>query len=163
MIISLVNTIQSYTKNKTTKMKKSVFTLLLVSITTFSFAQSKSESEVAAAVQMLRTAMIDADSLQLDKITSGNLQYAHSSGKLENKAEFIHALTSGASDFITMDLTDQTIVLSGNTAIVRHKLSGNIKDGGKPGAVNLVVMTVWQKQGKNWKLLARQAVRPPQP
>jgi len=42
---------------------------------------------------------------------------------------------------------------------VRHTLSGETLDSGKPGTVNLKVLQIWQKQGGAWKLLARQAVK----
>jgi ketosteroid isomerase-like protein len=106
--------------------------------------------------------MIDGDSVMLDKLTTENLLYGHSSGQVQDKPAFIHSFTSSSSDFVTIDLTEQTITLSGNTAIVRHKLSATTNDNGKPGAVKLVVMTVWQKHHKDWKMIARQAVRPPQ-
>ena len=44
-------------------------------------------------------------------------------------------------------------------AFVRHSLAADTNDSGKPGKVALKILGVWQKQGGNWKLLARQAVR----
>jgi ketosteroid isomerase-like protein len=124
-------------------------------------AQSKDEKQVSLAVETLKKAMIDADRQQLDNITSADLSYGHSSGKIENKAAFIEALTSGASDFITMDLTNQTIKVTGKTALVRHNLTGTTRDNGVPGNPKLGVLLVWQKQKGGWKLLARQAFRLP--
>jgi len=63
--------------------------------------------------------------------------------------------------YFDIDLTEQTIKVSGNTAIVRHILSGNTNDGGKPGTVKLGVLTIWQKQKGQWRLLARQAFKLP--
>ena len=134
----------------------------MLAISTISMAQSKKETAVASAVTLLKQAMIDGDSAMLDKLTTENLVYGHSGGQVQDKPAFIHSFTSGSSDFVTIELTDQTITLSGNTAIVRHKLSATTNDNGKPGAVKLVVMTVWQKHHKDWKMIARQAVRPPQ-
>lgn len=142
--------------------RKLSFLLILVAATTIANAQSKKETAVAAAVASLKQAMIDGDSVMLDKLTTENLLYGHSGGQVQDKPAFIHSFTSGSSDFVTIDLTEQTITLSGNTAIVRHKLSATTNDNGKPGAVKLVVMTVWQKHHKDWKMIARQAVRPPQ-
>ncbi len=122
-------------------------------------AQSKDENQVAAAVETLRRAMIDADKNQLESITAPELSYGHSSGKVEDKAAFIDALIKGISDFLTMDISDQSIKIVGSTAIVRHKLAGNVKDTGKPGTVKLGILLVWQKQKGNWKLLARQAYK----
>ena len=125
------------------------------------FSQSKETVAVQNAVEQLKKAMIDADKAALEKLTADDLSYGHSSGRVENKTEFVESLVSGKSDFLTMDLTNQTVKVSGNTAIVRHNLSGNINDSGQAGTVKLFVMLVWVKQGKQWKLLGRQAVRPP--
>lgn len=134
--------------------------LLMANLITMTvLAQTKDETAVAAAVETLRKAMVDGDRASLEKIATAELTYGHSSGKLEDKAAFVEAIASGKSDFVTIDLTEQTITVSGDVAIVRHKLAGTTNDGGKPGTVNLAILTVWKKQGKEWKLLARQAVK----
>jgi ketosteroid isomerase-like protein len=116
--------------------------------------------DVAKVVERLRQVMISADSVALNKIAADSLSYGHSSGKVQNKKEFIHSFTSGASVFTAIDFTGQTITISGNTAIVRHILSAATNDAGKgPGTVKLGVLLVWVKNGKEWQLLARQAVK----
>ena len=122
-------------------------------------AQDKNEKAVAAAVENLRKAMIDADSLMLDKLTSPKLSYGHSSGHIDSKSDFVSKIISGKSDFVTLELTEQTIVINKNVAMVRHKLDAKTNDNGKPGDVHLLVLLVWQKQHGSWKLLARQAVK----
>ena len=135
----------------------SVAMLFFVSI---SFAQSKDEKDVAAAVETLKKAMVDGDQAALDKISDGALSYGHSSGKVENKKEFVENIVNGNSDFVKIDLSEQTISISGATAIVRHKFAADTHDKGKePGKVNIAVLTVWQKKAGGWKLLARQAVK----
>jgi len=144
-------------------MKQALVFFTLIA-TVFGFkaqAQSKDSTAIAAAVESLRKLMVDPNKAALEKITMDVLSYGHSSGKVQTKAEFIDALTSGASDFVSIDLTEQSIKLSGNTAIVRHVLSANTNDGGKPGTVKLGILTIWQKLQGQWKLLARQAVKLP--
>jgi ketosteroid isomerase-like protein len=125
------------------------------------FAQSKDETAVTTSVEILRKAMVDGDRAALEKIAAPGLSYGHSSGKVEDKTAFVEAIASGASDFVTIDLSAQTVKVSGNTAVVRHTLSATTNDGGKPGSVKLYILLVWQKQGGAWKLLARQAVKVP--
>ncbi len=122
-------------------------------------AQSKEETEVTAAVETLKKAMLDANKQQLEAILADELSYGHSSGKIEDKAAFVEALVSGKSDFITMDLSEQTVKVVGNTALVRTHLTGNVNDNGTANTVNLGVLLVWQKQKGQWKLLARQAFK----
>jgi ketosteroid isomerase-like protein len=135
---------------------------LIVALTLCSvhlFAQSKSEKQVAAATEQLRKAMVDGDKAALENLVTEQLSYGHSGGHIDDKKEFVEKLTTGKSDFVTIDLTEQTVSVSGKTAIVRHILKAKTNDGGKPGEVNLRVLLVWQKLGSQWKLLARQAVK----
>ncbi|MDO8343012.1 MAG: nuclear transport factor 2 family protein [Cellvibrio sp.] len=114
-------------------------------------------------VEQLRLAMIDGDSKALRALSAPQLSYGHSSGNMEDQAAFIDKIASGKSDFVTMELADQTISISGDVALVRHKLNADIKDGGVPNRIHLGVLLVWQKQAGDWKLLARQAFKyPPQ-
>jgi len=128
-------------------------------------AQGRGKSSmlsIEAAVETLRKAMVDADSAKLSSLTSAQLSYGHSGGMVQNKQEFIHALTNGSSDFVTINLADQTVQIIGNTAIVRHVLTATTNDNGKPGNVKLDILLVWIKfDVKGWQLVARQAVKPP--
>ncbi len=130
---------------------------LLVAFSTV--AQTKSEKAVGTAVTKLADAMVNADSLTLEALTSDQLSYGHSSGLVEGKKSFIQKLTSGKSDFVNIDLTEQSISIIGKTAIVRHILNAKTNDKGVPGEVHLKVLLVWQKQKSKWKLIARQAVK----
>lgn len=141
-------------------MKKILLVLSVILFTsTVSMAQSKDEKAVAAAVERLRLAMISGDKQELETMAADALSYGHSSGFVEDKAGFVDRIVSGKSDFVTLNLTEQTIRISGKTAIVRHTLDADTNDSGKPGHAHLGVLQIWQKQGKNWKLLARQAVK----
>lgn len=141
-------------------MLKTFITVMLFFLCShFSFAQTKTEKNVAAVVERLRIAMVDANKEELEKLTADKLSYGHSGGTVEGKAAFVEKITSGRSDFVSINLSAQTISVSGKTAIVRHHLDAVTNDGGKPGEVHLLVLLVLQKQGSHWKLLARQAVK----
>ena len=134
-------------------------TTLLVFVNMIVFAQTKDEKDVADAVEQLRLGMINGDKAILGKLTAEKLSYGHSSGHIDDKKEFVEKLSNGSSDFVTIDITEQTISVSDKVAIVRHTLNAKTNDGGKPGEVHLKVMLIWQKQKGGWKLLARQAIK----
>ena len=141
-------------------MKKIVFSLLLITITSvITNAQSKQEKAVAAAVEKLRVAMIDASKTDLENSVAEKLSYGHSGGHIDDKKEFVEKIVSGKSDFVSIDLSEQTVSVSGKIAVVRHILKAKTNDGGKPADIQLRVLLIWQKQGGHWKLLARQAVK----
>ena len=123
-------------------------------------AQKKDEQAVADAVRRLNQAMTDANQIALEELTSEKLSYGHSSGLIENKESYVTAIVDGTFGFTSIDLTDQTIALSDNVAIVRHKFSAATDDRGKePGTARLSVLQIWQKEKGKWVLLARQATK----
>lgn len=138
-------------------------TILIIALTifniAFSQAQSTDEKKVTEAVEFLKKAMIDGDKISLEKISHSDLTYGHSSGNMETKAMFVEAISSGKSDFKTIDLTDQTVKIIGKTALVRHKLFAETNNGGVAGTVKLGVLLVFQKTKGQWLLLARQAFK----
>ncbi len=119
--------------------------------------QTGKETAVSTAVEALRKAMIAGDKAALEKLTLPELSYGHSSGRLENKAEFIATLTSGKAGFSAIELSDQTVNVVDKIALVRHVFNGTrSKEGDK---LKLAILTVWLQQQDQWKLLARQAAR----
>lgn len=137
--------------------------LVFLLVTLFSIeslsAQLKAEAAVLKRVEALRRAMIDADAAALDELVSDDLSYGHSNAVVEDKKRFREKLITGESDFITMELSELTVKTSGKTALVRCRLEGQTRDGGKPGQAKLHVLMVWQQKGGQWKLLARQATK----
>ena len=142
-------------------LRKAALVLLLTIATLTTMAQSANETALAETIEHFRIAMIAADTAALNTLTMPELSYGHSGGAVQDKAAFINALATGKSDFVTLEFSDQTIHISGNAAIVRHTLTANTNDSGKPGSTRLGVLLIWQKNKKHWKLLARQAVKLP--
>ena len=141
-------------------LKAILFSLLFLPAGFSALAQSKDEQAVTAAVEELRKALVDPTKDVLDKLTAEDLSYGHSNGNIQDKAVFISSLTTpGQLDFVDMTLTEQTLKIVGDIAIVRHHLFSNTNDGGKPGTAKLAVLQIWQKQKGHWKLLARQATK----
>ncbi|GGY87255.1 hypothetical protein GCM10011613_35560 [Cellvibrio zantedeschiae] len=136
-----------------------ILTLGIAQAATASKPNAKAVQQVEAQVELLRNAMISADAKKLKELTATELNYGHSGGHVENQAEFIEKIISGKSDFVTIDLRDQSVQIVKDIAIVRHKLFATTNNNGKPDEVTIGVMLIWQKQNGNWKLLARQAFK----
>jgi ketosteroid isomerase-like protein len=126
------------------------------------FAQSADEKAVTAAVEKLRKAMISSDKNVLENLAAADLSYGHSSGLVEDKAAFVDQFVTGKTDFLeNLTFADQTVRISGDAAIVRHRLTGDTMNNKTPGKVDIIILMVWQKQKGEWKLLARQAAKLP--
>jgi ketosteroid isomerase-like protein len=141
---------------------KKVLTLIVVLFASLQWvsAQNKKIAAVEKSVNRLTAAMISGDRAALNESVSDSLSYGHSGGHVEGKEEFVEKLASGKSDFVTINITDQSIRVYGKTAIVRHSLEAQTNDGGKPATVKLKILLVFANEKGDWKLLARQAVKP---
>ncbi len=145
-------------------MRTKCFSLLIMFLTLLAgmqtvYAQSGDEAAVAQAVESLRKAAMAKDRAQFEALTSEQLSYGHSAGRIENKQQFIDAATASKTVYKSMTLTDQNNKVVGNNAIVRHILTIEGENEGKPYTTKIGVLMVWQKEQGTWRLLARQAYR----
>jgi ketosteroid isomerase-like protein len=128
-------------------------------VRTPALAQSET-ANVADAVIALTKAMLAADKAKLEALVVDQLSYGHSGGVIQDKATFVDAIVSKKSVYKSIELSNQTIAIAGNNAIVRHGWVSESGSGdGKGTESKLGVLQVWQKQDSGWKLLARQAFK----
>lgn len=144
------------------KLILSLMVCCLVS-STLLLAQSADEKAVADAVEKFRVAMIAADKSTLENIAAEELSYGHSSGLVEDRAQFVDHFVSKKTVFLeNLTFSDQTIRMAGDAAIVRHRMTSDIKSNNTtPGKVDILILMVWKKYKGEWKLLARQAAKVP--
>ncbi len=122
-------------------------------------ATSADEAAVGQTVEALRKATLGQDKTQLEALCADQLSYGHSDGRVQNKAEFIDGVMTRKAIVKSITLSDHTIAVVGSDAIARHTWMSESETDGKLTSTKIGVLQVWQKQGGNWKLLARQAFR----
>ncbi|WP_454565116.1 nuclear transport factor 2 family protein [Pseudomonas sp. AIG] len=122
-------------------------------------ASAPAEKDVAQAVDHLTQAMLHKDIAELNALTAPNLTYGHSSGKIQDKKEFIADIETGKSAFKTLQMQNQTITLSGDTALVRHHFSAQALKGTEVIPTEIENFQIWQKQDGKWLLVGRQAFK----
>ena len=103
--------------------------------------------------------MLDADRGQLQDLAADQLSYGHSSGKVETRAQFVETIASKKTIFRSITLSEPTITIAGNNAIVRHLFSAEVESDGSLSSVKLGVLQVWQNHNGRWRLLARQGYK----
>ena len=136
-----------------------ILSLTVLLSSSLSSAQSADEAAVAQAVEAFRNAVVAKDRSKLEALIADQLHYWHSDGRVETKAEHIADVLSKRALYKFIELTNQIIRVTGDTAIVRHNLTAESeREGGKMQSTRVGVFMVWQKQGGSWKLLARQAL-----
>jgi Domain of unknown function (DUF4440) len=123
-------------------------------------AETSDEAALRRNLERLRKALLSADKVQLEELTAAQLSYGHSSGKVQNKSEFVDGVLGRKAVVKSLTFPDVTIAVAGNAAIVRHTYASESEAGGKTDNIRLSVLAVWQKQDGAWKLLARQGYKP---
>jgi len=122
-------------------------------------AEAGDEAAVKQNVEALRGALLKADKTQLERLSAEQLSYGHSDGRVQNKAEFIDGVMTRKATVKSINFPDLKIAVAGDAAIARHLYESESETDGKPNSVRIGTLQVWQKQGGNWKLLARQGYK----
>ncbi|MFV0296502.1 MAG: nuclear transport factor 2 family protein [Hyphomicrobiaceae bacterium] len=136
--------------------------LVLPSFATAALAEGGDEAAVKAAVEALRVAIIKADKARLEELAHDKLAYCHSSGRLETKAQYVAAYTSGKNTYKKLEFGDLNTIVAGDNAITRHTFAAQIaRSTGKVDDIKIGVTEVWVKQNGAWKLFARQGYKLP--
>lgn len=130
----------------------------MIAATALSGAQAAgTDAKLTAAVEALRAAMVAGDGKALSGLVSDHLNYGHSDGHVQTKADFIETL-AGKNAFKSIELTNQTMSEDGDVAWVRHVFDAvNNLPEGKTSTSHITVLQVWKRDSSGWKLFARQS------
>ena len=126
-------------------------------------AQGSDEISVTEGVEVLRKGILEADRGKLAQVTSEQISYGHSDGRVQSKEEFIKGVLTRKQTVKTLTFPDMKISVVGASAIVRHIYLSDAELDGKATTTRIGALQVWHKQGGAWKLLARQGFRLPAP
>ena len=124
-------------------------------------AQGGDEAAVAQSVETLRKAVLEPDKAKLAQVTSDQVSYGHSDGRVETKEQFINGVMTRKQVVKSLAFPDLKLSVVGNAAIVRHIYMAESELDGKATTTKIGALQVWQKQDGAWKLLARQGFRLP--
>ena len=123
-------------------------------------ADEKIAAAVRAADDARVTATIAGDRTRLEAIYSADLHYAHSSGKVDDKAEHLAGLAKRNNIYERFDYQTRDVRLaSPGVALMTGRVvihSTNAK-GKAQNDVNF--LAVWREENGQWRLLAWQACK----
>jgi ketosteroid isomerase-like protein len=124
-------------------------------------AQGGDEAAVAQSVETLRKALLEPDKAKLAQVTSDQVSYGHSDGRVQTKEQFINGVMTRKQVVKSLTFPELKLSVVGNAAIVRHIYLAESELDGKATTTKIGALQVWQKQDGTWKLLARQGFRLP--
>jgi hypothetical protein len=122
-------------------------------------AGAADDPALAQAVEELRKAILTADKAKLAALTASDLSYGHSSAVVQDQATFIDGVVNRKATVKTLDFPDLKTFVDGDTGVARHRFVSDSEQDGKATHTDIGVLAVWQKQGGQWKLLARQGFK----
>ncbi len=136
---------------------------LLLSIALLSLALSAAtpEESVRAAEKAWTEAVIKQDIAALERIFSPDLIYAHSTGNIETRDEYIARLKTGKQRYDTMTYEKSKVTIHGASAVMHSVTRFTGKNDSGAFNDHLMVMHFWVKKGKAWVLVAHQTTRIP--
>lgn len=140
---------------------KAVLTIVVLCMSLSGIAQSNDEIRLLNNTRLLHKTVFETkDSLVLDNIFGSSVTYGHSSGKVENREEAIRGIIHSKINFVDLTIDGIQVQLVGNTAVTRHVMTANeLMADNQKRPLKLLVLFVWVKERKEWKLMARQAVK----
>ena len=150
--------------------------LLLAFAPIVPFAAEKSSGPAYAnEADRLRAALIAADTerleatklgdrARLEAILSKDLHYAHSSGKVDDKAALIDSLVSKKSVYESFSYQDRKFTPIGvGLATMTGRVLVKVGPPGKPNDLDLSFLAIWREENGKWRFLAWQSCKMPAP
>jgi ketosteroid isomerase-like protein len=133
---------------------RTLITLLLL------MAPAFAQDDAIRAVEQKWAAAIKAkDGAALEKLLGDQLIYAHSTGIIDTKQQYIAKVTSGKQRYEGVDHKDMTIRLYGDTAIMHaHMHMWGVNQAGKFDD-HLMTLHTWVKRNGAWQLVAHQTTK----
>jgi len=125
------------------------------------FALSADEEAVAKKLEAFRVAQKAKDAKGLEALIAPELSYSHSDGRVEDRQAFVTNAVNPRTRVLSLEYKHPNIRVTGDIAIVRFHWLGEseVVADGKKSSTNLHILMAWQKQGGDWKLLARSSTK----
>lgn len=133
--------------------KNLIIIALLVFSTSFTFAQSSLEKEVLQLSMDKWQWMADKDIAKLTPLFHPQAKFVHMSGTWTTPRE-LEIIETGSIWYKKATVHDSAVEIVGKTAIVWNRITLESVVRGNDAKVEFTVTEVYQKKGKNWRMLA---------
>jgi ketosteroid isomerase-like protein len=124
---------------------------------------SAAAQEVADQIKKMETdraaAVVKGDWAKLEKETSDDYTLININGQMSNKSQMVEGFKSGQNKLTANDLSDMTVRVYDNVAVVTGKMDTKGTMGGKDVTGQGVFTRVYVKKGGHWQAVALQQTR----
>jgi len=119
----------------------------------------KAEEEVLKVHNERLQALVQGDISKLDQLVADDVIYTSPTGKVQNKAEIVADLRSGALKVEFIGSVDAMVRIYGDTAVVTYGSTTKFRDKGQDISGPLRATAVYVKRQGHWQLVAQQLTR----
>jgi hypothetical protein len=116
------------------------------------------KKSVLSAEKDWTAAVLKGDRSALDKLTSADLSYTHSSAKTETKEQFIQAVTGGTTTYKSIEFETPRLRQYGSAVVITHS---GVFTTVQTGVSHLYITEVWAQEEGRWQMVSRQATKLP--
>jgi ketosteroid isomerase-like protein len=124
---------------------------------------SAAAQEVADQIKKMETdraaAVVKGDWAKLEKETSDDYTLININGQMSNKSQMVEGFKSGQNKLTANDLSDMTVRVYDNVAVVTGKMDAKGTMGGKDVTGQGMFTRVYVKKGGHWQAVALQQTR----
>ncbi|PNI05652.1 DUF4440 domain-containing protein [Vibrio diazotrophicus] len=117
--------------------------------------ENSREIQILEAEELLCNAMLESDTVALDKLLSSNLIFTNHLGQVLGKKDDLDAHKSGLLHISDISVDEQQIKLQTDTAVVFAKVTICGNYDGNPANGTFRFTRVWQNiEGNHWEVIA---------
>ena len=122
---------------------------------------SAADDDLRAVEKSWAAALVARDAAALEKMYAPDLIYAHATGKVENKAQYLERLKGGKQRYDSVTHESTQVVRYGDSAVTHSiaRMTGRNDSG--PFDDHLMIIHMWVKQDGTWRLAAHQTTKIP--
>ncbi len=117
---------------------------------------SSADSAIMQADKSWAKAVVDRDLKALGKIYDDGLIYAHSTGFIDSKEQYLANLKTGKAKYDAIEFEKSTILVHGDAAVSHNIVVMKGTNAAGPFDNRLMMIHTWFKSGGQWKLAAHQ-------
>lgn len=114
------------------------------------------EADVVAAETAWAQAVVGKDFAALEQTYHDKLIYAHSTGAIESKEDYMERLRAGKQVYTAIDHDQTTVAVQDDTAVAHSLVTMRGKNDSGPFDNYLMMIHTWVRVNNDWKLLAHQ-------
>ena len=123
------------------------------------FAASADEQQILNAEKAWASAVMAKDFAKLDAMLAPNLIYAHSTGVIDDKTQYIGKMRSGKQNYAGVEHNAIKVNLYGDSAVAHSQMRMHGTNANGPFDDRLMTMHFWVKSNGKWLLAAHQTTK----